>query len=105
MTMRQMPRLRALPLLLLAAPLWAQPATSDQGAGPVQAAIATEAAPSRIGGATRSLLQRQREGREASAIPRAIAGDVAELSHQRYLDSFQQPLPPWFGSRLDQAEE
>lgn len=105
MNMRHMPCLRALPLLFLAAPLWAQPATLDQGTGPVQAAITSEASPARIGDATRGLLQRQREGREASATPRAIGGDVAELSRQRYLDSFQQPLPPWFGSRLDQAKE
>jgi len=87
--------LRWLPLvatLAVATPLWAQPAPADT---PV-ASPAT-----RVGEATHSLLQRQREGREASTTPRPIDGTVAELGHQRYLKSFEQPLPAWFGSRLD----
>jgi hypothetical protein len=79
--------------LAVATPLWAQPAPADT---PVATAPAT-----RVGDATHSLLQRQREGREASATPRPIDGTVAELGHQRYLKSFEQPLPAWFGSRLD----
>lgn len=91
-------RLRHLPLvaaLATAAPLWAQ----------------TTSAPARadtpvvnIGDATHSLLQRQREGREASAAPRPIDGRVADLSHQRYLKSFEQPVPAWFGSELKQKK-
>jgi hypothetical protein len=77
--------------LAVAPPLWAQSAPSP----------ATPAAPSaRVGDATHELLQRQREGREASATPRPIDGAVAEASHQRYMKSFEQPLPVWFGSRL-----
>jgi len=80
--------------LVVASPLWAQSA-----AGP--AAESPAATPSlRVGDATRDLLQRQREGREASATPRSIDGAVAEASQQRYLKSFEQPLPAWFGSRL-----
>lgn len=80
--------------LVVAPPLWAQSA-----AGP--AAEPPAAAPSlRVGDATHDLLQRQREGREASATPRPIDGAVAEASQQRYLKSFEQPLPAWFGSRL-----
>ncbi len=77
--------------LAVAAPLWAQ----STGAPPAQAAT-----PVHVGDATHSLLQRQREGREASATPRPIDGAVAEASQQRYLKSFEQPLPVWFGSRL-----
>lgn len=72
--------------LSAAAPLWAQTAPA--------------APPARVGDATHGLLQRQREGREASATPRPIDGAVAEASQQRYMKSFEQPLPAWFGSRL-----
>lgn len=69
-----------------------------------QSAPVAEASPpsaAAVGDATHSLLQRQREGREASTTPRPIDGRVADLSHQRYLKSFEQPVPAWFGSRLD----
>lgn len=72
-----------------------------------QSAPATEASPppaASVGDATHSLLQRQREGREASTAPRPIDGRVAELSHQRYLKSFEQPVPAWFDSRLEQGK-
>lgn len=91
--------LQCLPLLAAlatASPLWAQ-ATSAPEAEQAPAAA-------RVGDATHSLLQRQREGREASAMPRPIDGRVAELSHQRYLKSFEQPVPAWFGSRLEQKK-
>lgn len=93
-------QLRHLPLLAAIAtgsPLWAQSPTAAQDAP-------TAAPTVRVGDATHSLLQRQREGREASATPRPIDGDVAELSHQRYLKSFEQPVPAWFGSRLEQKK-
>lgn len=83
--------------LAVAPPLWAQSAPAPAPA-PAPAAPATPA--TRVGDATHELLQRQREGREASATPRAIDGAVAEASHQRYMKSFEQPLPAWFGSRL-----
>lgn len=74
--------------LAVAPPLWAQ------------SPAAPAATSARVGDATHGLLQRQREGREASATPRPIDGAVAEASHQRYMKSFEQPLPAWFGSRL-----
>ncbi|MCW5652849.1 DUF3613 domain-containing protein [Hydrogenophaga sp.] len=79
--------------MLLSTSLWAQDA-------PAMPATTAAPAPMQIGDATRSLLQRQRLGHEASATPRPIDGSVADLSHQRYLKSFQQPLPTWFGSRV-----
>lgn len=83
---------------LLALPAWAQsPADADTTAA--SAPPKTTAIP--VGAATRSLLQRQRAGLEASATPRAIPGAVADLSHQRYLKSFEQPVPAWFGSHLE----
>ncbi len=87
--------LQCLPLLAVlatASPLWAQATSAPEA----EQAPAT----ARVGDATHSLLQRQREGREASATPRPIDGRVAELSHQRYLKSFEQPVPAWFGSEL-----
>lgn len=82
-------------LVLASAPLWAQPvaapATPDASSAPA----------TRVGDATHSLLQRQREGRDASAVPRPVDGPVAERSHQRYLQTFDQPVPAWFGSRLE----
>lgn len=91
--------LQCLPLLaalVAAPPLWAQSTSAPESAE--APAVSPEA---RVGDATRGLLQRQREGREASPTPRPIDGHVAELSHQRYLKSFEQPVPTWFGSRLE----
>lgn len=78
-------------------PLWAQSTSTPEA--PVNAAASTPSA-TQVGDATRNLWQRQREGREASATPRPIDGSVAELSQQRHLKSFEQPLPEWFDSRL-----
>ncbi len=82
-------------------PLWAALAvTPSSWAQSTSAPAAQAASPVRVGDATHDLLQRQRAGREASATPRPIDGAVAEASQQRYLKSFEQPLPVWFGSRL-----
>lgn len=85
---RSLPCVALWAALSVAPPLWAQ------------APVAPTAPTVRVGDATHGLLQRQREGREASATPRPIDGAVAEASHQRYMKSFEQPLPAWFGSRL-----
>ncbi len=89
---RQLPCLTVLAALAAAPALWAQSTQAPEASPPPAASV---------GDATHSLLQRQREGREASTAPRPIDGRVAELSHQRYLKSFEQPVPAWFGSRLD----
>ncbi|QHE86452.1 DUF3613 domain-containing protein [Hydrogenophaga sp. BPS33] len=73
--------------------LWAQAIPAAPPSGNDPAALP-------VGDSTRSLLQRQRDGREASATPRPIDGRVAELSHQRHLKSFEHPIPAWFDSRL-----
>lgn len=91
--------LQCLPLLAVlatASTLWAQSTGTSESA---EAAVVSPAV--QIGDATHGLLQRQREGNEASATPRPIDGRVAELSQQRYLKSFEQPVPAWFGSRLE----
>jgi len=46
-----------------------------------------------IGDATQGLLAWQRSGEIASPAPRPIAGDVASRSYERYLKSFEFPIP------------
>lgn len=50
-----------------------------------------------VGDATSQLLALQRGGSVASTTPRPIAGDVATRSYQRYLQSFDHPIPERFG--------
>lgn len=56
-----------------------------------------------IGDATRSLLSMQREGDSASSTPRPLAGDVASLSYQRYLDSFKHAIPEKFTTTVSKS--
>jgi hypothetical protein len=49
--------------------------------------------PLRVGDATQGLLAWQRSGEISSATPRAIAGAVANRSYERYLKSFEFPIP------------
>ena len=53
-----------------------------------------------MGDATQSLLAWQRGGEIASRTPRTIAGDVASRSYQRYLKSFEYPIPERMTSSL-----
>lgn len=53
-----------------------------------------------VGDATRTLLDLQRDGHYASTTRRPIAGEVATLSYQRYLDSFKLPIPANFNATL-----
>ncbi len=46
------------------------------------------------------LVELQRSGSAASTVPRPIAGEVANLSYQRYLDSFKRPVPEHFSSTV-----
>jgi hypothetical protein len=49
--------------------------------------------PLQVGDATQGLLAWQRSGEIASATPRPIAGAVANRSYERYLKSFEFPIP------------
>lgn len=55
------------------------------------------------GDATHGLLAMQREGDLASRTPRPLAGDVASLSYQRYLDSFKHPIPEKFTTTVSKS--
>jgi hypothetical protein len=58
-----------------------------------------------VGEATRGLLQRQRAGSlTASAEPRPLDGPAVDRAYQRYLKSFEQPLPTWFGQQVDTTD-
>jgi hypothetical protein len=84
-------------LLLMAAALWLSQAQAQTPATPAPAAPdAAPAAPLRVGDATSSLLEKQRAGTLASTTPRPIAGEVAQRSYERYLRSFERPIPESF---------
>lgn len=56
-----------------------------------------------VGDATQSLLTWQRSGEIASAAPRTIAGSVANRSYERYLKSFEFPIPERMTSIVRQS--
>lgn len=100
-------RLAALLLSLASGPLAflavEQPARAADAANAPQAVEAasartTPAGPARVGDATAGLLALQRDGTAASPVARPIAGEVAGRSYQRYLRSFDYPIPDRFGS-------
>ena len=82
-------------------PAAAPPSTTAPTATPVppqgqeEAAQAQEPVYERlqVGDATQSLLAWQLSGEITSTTPRTIAGDVANRSYERYLKSFEFPIP------------
>ncbi|MFA5665149.1 DUF3613 domain-containing protein [Castellaniella sp.] len=111
----------------LAAPLWAQPAplaeptevaveptpesvtTMPEAASaftPDTPALTPEPVAVPMGLATRGLLQRQREGgAPAGQHVRALDGPMADKAYQRYLKTFEQELPTWFGTRVESSAD
>ena len=57
-------------------------------------------APLQVGDATQGLLAWQRSGDIASKTTRPIAGDVAHRSYERYLKSFEFPIPERMSSTV-----
>jgi hypothetical protein len=53
-----------------------------------------------MGDATQNLLAWQRSGEIASRTPRPIAGSVASRSYERYIKSFEHPIPEHLGSTV-----
>lgn len=73
----------------------------------VQGAVAQEAAADghaltalsprvAVGPATRSWMELQRSGAQASTVERSLPGEIADRSYQRYAKSFEQPIPETF---------
>ncbi|MCR6479714.1 DUF3613 domain-containing protein [Variovorax sp. ZS18.2.2] len=56
--------------------------------------------PLQVGDATQGLLAWQRSGEIASPTPRPIAGNVANRSYERYLKSFEFPIPERMSSSV-----
>jgi hypothetical protein len=56
--------------------------------------------PLQVGDATQGLLAWQRSGDIASKTPRPIAGNVAQRSYERYLKSFDFPIPERMSSTV-----
>lgn len=59
--------------------------------------------PLRMGDATQGLLAWQRSGEIASRTPRPIRGSVASRSYDRYLKSFEHPIPDQLGSTVTKS--
>lgn len=57
-----------------------------------------------MGDATQSLLAWQRSGEIASRTPRPIAGSVASRSYERYIKSFEHPIPEQLGSTVTKSK-
>jgi len=57
-------------------------------------------APLQVGDATSNLLAWQRSGEVSSTRPRPIEGSVANRSYERYLKSFEYPIPERFNSSV-----
>lgn len=60
----------------------------------------TYSLPLQVGDATSSLFAWQRSGEIASKTPRPIAGSVASRSYERYLKSFEHPIPEHMSSTV-----
>jgi hypothetical protein len=85
----------------------AQPA-QNQAAPQMQEAQMDEAdaydpPPLQMGDATQNLLAWQRSGEIASRTPRPIAGNVAGRSYERYIKSFEHPIPEHLGSTVTKS--
>ncbi len=74
-----------------------QPATPEPP--PPPAAAGAPAQHSSIGDTTRALLRLQAGGTQAgNALP--MLGEAGSRSYQRYLDSFEHPVPEYFDAAL-----
>lgn|SRR5690606_32632692 len=74
--------------------------TAAASTGAASTAPASAQRDEAVGDVTRALMAAQADGRRAGgALP--ILGPVSSASWQRYLDSFRQPIPQWFGEKVE----
>jgi hypothetical protein len=80
----------------------APPAAGASALAPVESAEAEPeyAHPLQVGDATQNLFAWQRSGVIASSTPRPIPGDIAYRSYERYLKSFEFPIPEHLNSSV-----
>ena len=106
------PVAQASPVPATPAPASATPASPDPNAAvrqvpspdvppaPPPAARASADDLDRPGAVTRALMAAQADGRRAGpGVP--LQGPVASAAWKRYIKSFEQPLPQWFGTRIE----
>ncbi|MFJ1302148.1 DUF3613 domain-containing protein [Pseudomonadota bacterium AL_CKDN230030165-1A_HGKHYDSX7] len=105
------PVAQASPVPATPAPAAATPGAADTNAAvrQVPSPEAPPAAPAaragaddldRPGAVTRALMAAQADGRRAGpGVP--LQGPVASAAWRRYIQSFEQPLPQWFGTRIN----
>lgn len=88
------------PSIASPAPTSSAPAVAEQeNAAPTTVAVATPTAAGELGDSTRALLRMQAEGSHAGrALP--MLGETASRSYQRYINSFEHPIPEFFEATL-----
>ncbi|WP_294370736.1 DUF3613 domain-containing protein [Pseudacidovorax sp.] len=99
---RQVTPVQVAPMPVTAAPVPAPSVAPSGGSGAAldETAAATDQPALPVGAATQRLLALQRSGTMASATPRPIPGEVAHRSYERYLNSFNHPIPDRYGSSV-----
>lgn len=95
---RQVTPVQVAPMPVTAAPSVAP--SGGSGTALDETAAATDQPALPVGAATQRLLALQRSGTMASATPRPIPGEVAHRSYERYLNSFNHPIPDRYGSSV-----
>lgn len=65
-------------------------------AGPLMAAESSEQASPHTGETTRAWLELQRSNNASWGTPRPMPGEVAQRVYERYLESFESPIPAEF---------
>lgn len=76
------------------------PASTNQPQNDATNAEEPDYGPLQVGDATQGLLAWQRSGDIASKTTRPIAGNVAQRSYERYLKSFEYPIPERMSSTV-----